>query len=152
MSKKSKNPRKGRREQSVKVETPQPAAVSAPKPKESKNKRYKDLLVGPGTELYEAMEGKDEAKVEKIYQKTMKEWRASPGYVDCDKVNRQIREQFMPWSGYYLKVSYDVLLKTGEIKMNCWPNAGFMMTIDGSGGQYTVDDVEGVRPAIDPPY
>lgn len=155
MSKKSKNPRKGRQEQAekpVEVETPQPTAVSAPKSKASKLKRYKDLVVAPGTQLYEALEENDQEKAKKLYDESKKQWKEDYGDFDPAEINRRIRERFQPWDGYYVKEMYDVQLKTGEVVTNCWPNAGFMMTTDGSGGQFSVDDVAGVRPALNPPY
>jgi hypothetical protein len=173
MSKKSKNPRKGRREKldmsaeavqarldaaSPKITEWAKKAVKVPLPtnkpqqKESKLKRYKDLVVAPGTELYQALEDKDMEKAKRLYDEAMKQWKADYGDFDPAKINQQIRERFQPWDGYYVKEMYDVKLKTGEVVANCWPNAGFMMAIDGSGGQFSVDDVEGVRPALNPPY
>lgn len=153
MSKKSKNPRKGRLEpkaEGVAVETPQPSAVR--KASVSKNKRYKDLVVGAGTELWQALEDKDEKKVQKLYKAIQKEWKSTYGDFDPELINQRIRETFWKWEGSYEKVHYDVQLNDGTIVPNCWPNDGFMMTTDGSGGRYTVDDVAGVRIAINPRY
>lgn len=37
---------------------------------------------------------------------------------------------------YYQKERLDVLLDTGEIVSPCWPNAGKVMSMDGSGREW----------------
>lgn len=148
MSKKSKNPRKGRQE------TPEVVQSGGEvKQKGSKLLRYEDLLVAPSSDLYKVLtEEKDEAKAAKIYKEQMKEWKTFYGDFDPAAVNQKIRETFWPWNGDYEKTFYDVLRKTGEPIVNCWPNDGKMMAINGSGSIFTIDDVLGIRIAINPPH
>ena len=40
--------------------------------------------------------------------------------------------QFVVWDGQYEKMFYDVRTQEGEI-VRCWPNNGFMCSMDGSG-------------------
>lgn len=68
--------------------------------------------------------------------------RTSPG----DPSER--RERFYPWYGLYDKTMYDIKLLDGTIIDNCWPNAGLMMSIDGSGRSWTIKEVAGFRCAI----
>ena len=46
----------------------------------------------------------------------------------------------------YWKTFYDVLLPSGEVVINCWPNAGFYCATDGSGRKWGCEDVL-VRPS-----
>ena len=39
---------------------------------------------------------------------------------------------FRIWNGTYQELEYDVLLPDGKIHKNCYPNAGCMITMDGS--------------------
>lgn len=59
---------------------------------------------------------------------------------------------FKPWSGEYNKQYYDVLLPDGEIVANCWPNAGQMMAMDGSGRKWSPGDNTLVRESIKLPW
>ena len=45
----------------------------------------------------------------------------------------------------YKKCEYMVLLKTGE-QIICWPNAGRMNAIDGSGREFWLEDIEHYEP------
>lgn len=46
---------------------------------------------------------------------------------------------FRPFEGDYEKQWYEVRLPDGEILL-CWPNAGKMIAIDGSGGEWSPSD------------
>lgn len=46
---------------------------------------------------------------------------------------------FRPYTGNYEKQWYEVRLPNGEIHL-CWPNAGKMNTMDGTGKQWSVGD------------
>jgi hypothetical protein len=41
-----------------------------------------------------------------------------------------------PWDGEYAKMFYDVWVKGGDVVQQCWPNAGVMCAMDGSGRQW----------------
>lgn len=58
--------------------------------------------------------------------------------------------EFKPWDGEYNKQFYDVLLPNGDILKACWPNAGKMVSMDGSGRMWSVDDRIQVRKANHP--
>ena len=49
------------------------------------------------------------------------------------------------WDGSYEKQSYDVWVKGGDVVLGCWPNAGKMAAVDGSGRSWTPDAVLAVR-------
>ena len=51
---------------------------------------------------------------------------------------------FTSWDGDYEKVEYEVKLKSGEVVV-CWPNAGRMNALDGSGREFYPKDVDGIR-------
>lgn len=47
--------------------------------------------------------------------------------------------EWLPWDGKYAKQVYLVKTQDGKI-YECWPNAGFMSSIDGSGKQFSPTD------------
>lgn len=56
-----------------------------------------------------------------------------------------------PFIGMYQKKFYDVRLANGEIVKHCWPNAGNMCAIDGSGREWSdIDPIE-IRESQDHP-
>lgn len=59
---------------------------------------------------------------------------------------------FRVWNGNYQKIEYDVLLENGEIFKNCYPNAGFMNTIDGSNKKFSPDGKIKIRRAEHPNF
>ena len=44
-------------------------------------------------------------------------------------VNRRSDSEWLPFTGDYDKVYYDVKLPSGEIVPHCWPNAGMIYTV-----------------------
>lgn len=58
--------------------------------------------------------------------------------------------EFQQWDGEYDKQFYDVLLPNGDIFEACWPNAGKMLSMDGSGRMWSVDDCIQVRKSKNP--
>ncbi len=54
------------------------------------------------------------------------------------------------WRGVYQKIEYDVLLKSGQIIPNCWPNAGKLNRMDGKGGSYLPSKLVKFRRAANP--
>jgi hypothetical protein len=60
----------------------------------------------------------------------------------------QDKEEMSKWhkfTGRYIKRVYEVRLKNGDI-VQCWPNAGKMTALDGSGRQFTEEDNIEIRP------
>lgn len=49
----------------------------------------------------------------------------------------------------YEKIHYDVLLESGDIINECWPNAGKMCATDGSGRKWDYQDRIKVRPSFE---
>lgn len=45
-----------------------------------------------------------------------------------------------PFTGDYEKEFLDVLLPSGEVVYACWPNAGALAAMDGSGDRWTAED------------
>jgi len=52
--------------------------------------------------------------------------------------------RFRRWTGAYRKEFYEVRLKSGDI-IECWPNAGRMVALDGSGREFKPEDKVAVR-------
>jgi hypothetical protein len=61
-------------------------------------------------------------------------------------------DKFKPWDGEYNKQYYDVLLPDGRIIATCWPNAGKMVAMNGSGKMWSVEDKIQVRESIKLPW
>lgn len=59
-------------------------------------------------------------------------------------------KDFNPWNGEYDKDFYEVLLPNGDIVLECWPNAGKMFAMDGTGRMWEVKDKIQVRKVIHP--
>lgn len=73
-----------------------------------------------------------------------------PTKVTCMKCfDRMTTLGFVEWSGAYVKRYYDVLVpKTDEI-VKCWPNAGLMNALDGSGRSWSFEDHIKVRKHVE---
>ena len=56
---------------------------------------------------------------------------------------------FTPYTGDYDKRFYDVKLADGTIIPRCWPNAGKLVAMDGSGRMWDENDSIWIRPAVD---
>ena len=56
-------------------------------------------------------------------------------------------EEWVPFTAEfdYVKKFYDVKLRSGEIIYHCWPNAGYMIDINGSGFKFGPEDEIQVR-------
>jgi len=55
-----------------------------------------------------------------------------------------MENDFKLWDGSYDKTWYDIRLPSGEV-LTCWPNAGCMMSMDGSGRTWLPKDNIEVR-------
>ena len=53
--------------------------------------------------------------------------------------------EWLSWDGGYEKQSYDVWVKGCDVVVGCWPNAGFMSAVDGTGRKWKPTDVLAVR-------
>ena len=62
-------------------------------------------------------------------------------------------DAFVPWDGVtYEKDFYDVLLPSGEIVPNCWPNAGKLNETRSPFRQFLLSDRVCARLSLNPPY
>jgi hypothetical protein len=52
---------------------------------------------------------------------------------------------WVKWDGNYIKQFYDVLVDKYNIVLHCWPNAGKMCAMDGSGRMFEPQNVLAVR-------
>lgn len=62
------------------------------------------------------------------------------GYIEVGPAIRWFK-----WNGEYEKQSYDVWISGCDVVLGCWPNAGKMCATDGSGREWTKDQLLAVR-------